>query len=148
VKLEPLFASIIVLLFCHGARGQEAKTIDVFAGYSFTRVNTSSVSGLELFLHRVESFRFLTRPPAGSRPLQISESPRPAIITVTLSVYRPMARRQPICLGRGSLLCSGGASHRLLKLSLGSRMQLVVCTIHRPRKSHLPGQQEAGSTTE
>jgi opacity protein-like surface antigen len=49
VKLKPLFASIIVLLFCHGARGQEAKTIDVFAGYSFTRVNTSSVSGLGAF---------------------------------------------------------------------------------------------------
>jgi opacity protein-like surface antigen len=46
VKLNTLFASILALLFCHSVRAQEPKTIDVFAGYSYTRVNTSSISGL------------------------------------------------------------------------------------------------------
>ncbi|MCU1241252.1 MAG: hypothetical protein JWO71_1978 [Candidatus Acidoferrum typicum] len=49
MKLNTLFASFLFLFFCHSVRAQEPQTIDVFAGYSFTRINTSSISGLGAF---------------------------------------------------------------------------------------------------
>lgn len=49
MKLNTFMALILVLLFGQSVCAQEPRTIDVFAGYSFARVKTSSYSGLGAF---------------------------------------------------------------------------------------------------
>jgi len=52
VELKTLVGSLVLLLFCQSMRAQESKdpkTLDLYLGYSFTRVSPSSSSGLGSF---------------------------------------------------------------------------------------------------
>jgi hypothetical protein len=49
VKLKAVFGIIGIVLFCHNAQAQESKTLDLFLGYSYTRIYPSNVSGLGPF---------------------------------------------------------------------------------------------------
>jgi hypothetical protein len=49
MKLTAMIGTIAILMFCQKVAAQESSTFDLFAGYSYTRVNTSTVSGLGSF---------------------------------------------------------------------------------------------------
>lgn len=49
MKSAAIIGIVTVLIFCQRANAQETHTFDLFAGYSYTRVNTSSISGLGSF---------------------------------------------------------------------------------------------------
>ena len=49
MKLATLIWMIAILMFCQKVAAQESSTFDLFAGYSYTRFNTSTVSGLGSF---------------------------------------------------------------------------------------------------
>jgi hypothetical protein len=49
MKLTTMIGMIAILMFCQKAAAQESHAVDLFAGYSYTRVNTSTLSGLGSF---------------------------------------------------------------------------------------------------
>jgi opacity protein-like surface antigen len=64
MKLRTVLGSILLMMLCQCSHGQERKTLDLFLGYSYTRVNPSSSPGL------------------GSYPLQGGEA------SISYKVYR------------------------------------------------------------
>lgn len=46
MKYRSVLGSILLLMICQSSRGQERKTLDLYVGYSYTNINTSSSPGL------------------------------------------------------------------------------------------------------
>ncbi|HMI50801.1 MAG TPA: hypothetical protein VK525_04765 [Candidatus Saccharimonadales bacterium] len=75
MKLRTLFGAMVLLLFCQNSRSQETRTLDLFLGYTYTRVSPSAISGL------------------GAYPLQGGE------VAASLRVYRRISAVADFGLG-------------------------------------------------